>query len=79
MYQPEALGISAELREQGYALMCVGFPTSGTFVMVAVVVVVVAPEHGLRLGVRVVNRGGGGGGGCRRTTGGFEPWCVVTR
>ncbi|CAJ2635198.1 ferredoxin C 2, chloroplastic [Trifolium pratense] len=26
--QPEALGISAELREQGYALLCVGFPTS---------------------------------------------------
>ncbi|PNH12374.1 Ferredoxin-A [Tetrabaena socialis] len=28
VYQPEALGISQELREQGYALMCVGFPTS---------------------------------------------------
>lgn len=28
MYQPEALGISAELKEQGYALMCVGFPRS---------------------------------------------------
>jgi len=28
LYQPEALGISAELREQGYALMCVGFPMS---------------------------------------------------
>ncbi|XP_004509024.1 ferredoxin C 2, chloroplastic [Cicer arietinum] len=26
--QPEALGISAELREQGYALLCVGFPSS---------------------------------------------------
>ncbi|XP_020205901.1 ferredoxin C 2, chloroplastic [Cajanus cajan] len=26
--QPEALGISAELREKGYALLCVGFPTS---------------------------------------------------
>ncbi|GLI69019.1 hypothetical protein VaNZ11_013558 [Volvox africanus] len=28
VYQPEALGISQELRDQGYALMCVGFPTS---------------------------------------------------
>lgn len=28
MYQPEALGISQELRDMGYALMCVGFPTS---------------------------------------------------
>mmetsp|Transcript_15869 Transcript_15869/g.34239 ORF Transcript_15869/g.34239 Transcript_15869/m.34239 type:complete len:324 (+) Transcript_15869:107-1078(+) len=28
MYQPEALGISQELKEQGYALMCVGFPMS---------------------------------------------------
>ncbi|AES90818.1 putative ferredoxin [2Fe-2S], plant, Beta-grasp domain-containing protein [Medicago truncatula] len=26
--QPEALGISAELREQGYALLCVSFPYS---------------------------------------------------
>ncbi|RZC11991.1 Ferredoxin C 2, chloroplastic isoform B [Glycine soja] len=26
--QPEALGISAELRDKGYALLCVGFPTS---------------------------------------------------
>eukprot|EP00798_Chlamydomonas_sp_ICE-L_P014071 gene14071-20017_t len=26
MYQPEALGISLELREQGYGLMCVGYP-----------------------------------------------------
>ncbi|XP_003561243.1 ferredoxin, chloroplastic [Brachypodium distachyon] len=26
--QPEALGISAELREQGYALLCVGYPSS---------------------------------------------------
>lgn len=26
MYQPEALGISSELREKGYGLMCVGFP-----------------------------------------------------
>ncbi|KAL4565268.1 hypothetical protein LXL04_029356 [Taraxacum kok-saghyz] len=26
--QPEALGISAELKAQGYALLCVGFPTS---------------------------------------------------
>jgi ferredoxin len=28
MYQPEALGISMELREQGYGLMCVGYPLS---------------------------------------------------
>lgn len=28
IYQPEALGISQELKEEGYALMCVGFPTS---------------------------------------------------
>lgn len=28
VYQPEALGISQELRDEGYALMCVGFPTS---------------------------------------------------
>lgn len=26
--QPEALGISMELREQGYGLMCVGYPLS---------------------------------------------------
>ncbi|XP_047088182.1 ferredoxin C 2, chloroplastic-like [Lolium rigidum] len=26
--QPEALGISAELREKGYALLCVGYPSS---------------------------------------------------
>ncbi|XP_010461079.1 PREDICTED: uncharacterized protein LOC104741854 [Camelina sativa] len=26
--QPQALGISAELKSQGYALLCVGFPTS---------------------------------------------------
>ncbi|XP_057416293.1 ferredoxin C 2, chloroplastic [Lotus japonicus] len=26
--QPQALGISAELREKGYALLCVSFPTS---------------------------------------------------
>lgn len=26
MYQPHSLGVSRELREQGYALMCVGFP-----------------------------------------------------
>nr|CAB3498904.1 unnamed protein product [Digitaria exilis] len=25
--QPEALGISAELKDQGYALLCVGFPS----------------------------------------------------
>ncbi|KAL6637622.1 hypothetical protein ACP70R_025194 [Stipagrostis hirtigluma subsp. patula] len=25
--QPEALGISAELKDKGYALLCVGFPT----------------------------------------------------
>lgn len=28
VWQPEALGISMELKERGYALMCVGFPTS---------------------------------------------------
>ena len=28
MYQPQALGISKHLKEQGYALMCVGFPKS---------------------------------------------------
>ncbi|KXZ56746.1 hypothetical protein GPECTOR_1g672 [Gonium pectorale] len=28
VYQPEALGISQELKDMGYALMCVGFPTS---------------------------------------------------
>ncbi|KAG1664189.1 hypothetical protein FOA52_011367 [Chlamydomonas sp. UWO 241] len=28
LYQPEALGISLELREQGYALMCVAYPLS---------------------------------------------------
>ncbi|XP_016490580.1 ferredoxin C 2, chloroplastic-like isoform X2 [Nicotiana tabacum] len=26
--QPEALGISAELKSKGYALLCVGFPLS---------------------------------------------------
>ncbi|XP_028762454.1 ferredoxin C 2, chloroplastic isoform X2 [Neltuma alba] len=26
--QPEALGISAELKEKGYALLCVGFPST---------------------------------------------------
>lgn len=26
MYQPQALGISKRLKEQGYALMCVGYP-----------------------------------------------------
>ncbi|XP_012080891.1 ferredoxin C 2, chloroplastic isoform X2 [Jatropha curcas] len=26
--QPEALGISAELKSKGYALLCVGFPSS---------------------------------------------------
>ena len=26
MYQPEALGISQELKAQGYGLMCVGYP-----------------------------------------------------
>ncbi|PWZ20610.1 Ferredoxin-2 [Zea mays] len=25
--QPEALGISAELKDKGYALLCVGFPS----------------------------------------------------
>lgn len=29
VYQPEALGISQELKNQGYALMCVGYPSSG--------------------------------------------------
>lgn len=28
MYQPHSLGISEELKQQGYALMCVGFPRS---------------------------------------------------
>ena len=28
VWQPEALGISRGLKEQGFALMCVGFPTS---------------------------------------------------
>ena len=28
MSQPEALGISKELKEQGFALMCVGYPKS---------------------------------------------------
>ena len=28
VWQPEALGISKELKNQGFALMCVGFPTS---------------------------------------------------
>jgi len=28
VYQPQALGVSEELRKQGYALMCVGFPES---------------------------------------------------
>ncbi|XP_071737412.1 ferredoxin C 2, chloroplastic-like [Rutidosis leptorrhynchoides] len=28
LIQPEALGISAELKAKGYALLCVGFPTS---------------------------------------------------
>lgn len=28
LYQPQALGISEELRERGYALMCVAFPRS---------------------------------------------------
>jgi ferredoxin len=26
MYQPQSLGLSAELKARGYALMCVGFP-----------------------------------------------------
>ncbi|CAM0875412.1 unnamed protein product [Alopecurus aequalis] len=30
--QPEALGISAELREKGYALLCVGYPSSDVVV-----------------------------------------------
>ena len=28
MYQPQSLGVSAELKAKGYALMCVGFPES---------------------------------------------------
>ncbi|CAM6046807.1 unnamed protein product [Sphagnum compactum] len=28
LYQPEALGISAELKAKGYGLLCVGFPLS---------------------------------------------------
>uniref|UniRef100_A0A7I4BE04 2Fe-2S ferredoxin-type domain-containing protein n=1 Tax=Physcomitrium patens TaxID=3218 RepID=A0A7I4BE04_PHYPA len=28
LYQPQALGISAELREKGYGLLCVGYPLS---------------------------------------------------
>jgi ferredoxin len=32
MYQPEALGISEELKAQGYGLMCVGYPLTGVCV-----------------------------------------------
>ncbi len=28
IYQPEAMGISKELKSQGYALLCVGYPAS---------------------------------------------------
>lgn len=28
VYQPEAMGLSPELREQGYALLCVSYPRS---------------------------------------------------
>lgn len=28
IYQPEAMGLSPELREQGYALLCVSYPRS---------------------------------------------------
>ncbi len=28
IYQPEAMGLSARLREQGYALLCVSYPRS---------------------------------------------------
>lgn len=28
MWQPEALGISRALKDEGFALMCVGYPTS---------------------------------------------------
>ncbi len=28
LYQPDAMGISAELKEQGYALLCVGYAHS---------------------------------------------------
>jgi ferredoxin len=30
VWQPEALGISKGLKEQGYALMCVGYPGQDT-------------------------------------------------
>ena len=26
MHQPQALGVSQELRDRGFALMCVGYP-----------------------------------------------------
>ena len=32
VWQPEALGISKGLKEQGYALMCVGYPEADTVV-----------------------------------------------
>ncbi|MBE9127301.1 MULTISPECIES: 2Fe-2S iron-sulfur cluster-binding protein [unclassified Coleofasciculus] len=28
IYQPEAMGLSPELRDRGYALLCVGYPRS---------------------------------------------------
>ncbi|KJH73627.1 2Fe-2S iron-sulfur cluster-binding protein [Aliterella atlantica] len=28
IYQPEAMGLSSELRQQGYALLCVSYPRS---------------------------------------------------
>ena len=32
VWQPQALGISKNLKEQGYALMCVGYPEMDTVV-----------------------------------------------
>jgi ferredoxin len=28
VHQPDAMGVKAELQQQGYALLCVAFPTS---------------------------------------------------
>lgn len=32
LYQPEAMGLSPDLREQGYALLCVSYPRSDLMV-----------------------------------------------
>jgi ferredoxin len=32
LYQPEAMGLSAHLQEQGYALLCVSYPCSNLYV-----------------------------------------------